>query len=62
MNLRQAQALLEALAAQGSMGHHLEAFFGCIYYAGLRPSEAVMLTLDELQLPDKDSEWGWLYL
>ena len=62
VNLRQAQALLEALAAQGSMGRHLEAFFGCIYYAGLRPSEAVMLTLDELQLPDKDGEWGWLYL
>lgn len=62
VNLRQAQALLEALAAQGSMGRHLEAFFGCIYYAGLRPSEAVMLTLDELQLPDEDGEWGWLYL
>lgn len=62
VNLRQAQALLEAVAAQGPMGRHLEAFFGCIYYAGLRPSEAVMLTLDELQLPNGDSEWGWFYL
>jgi integrase len=62
VNLRQAQALLEALAAQGPMGRHLEAFFGCIYYAGLRPSEAVMLTLDEIQLPEEDGEWGWLYL
>jgi hypothetical protein len=48
VNPRQAQALLEAVAAQGPMGRHLEAFFGCIYHAGLRPSEAVMLTLDEL--------------
>ncbi len=62
VNPRQAQALLEALAAQGPMGHHLEAFFGCIYYAGLRPSEAVMLTMDELQLPETDNEWGWMYL
>ena len=58
VNLRQAQALLEALAAQGSMGRHLEAFFGCIYYAGLRPSEAVMLTLDELQLPERGRRMG----
>jgi integrase len=62
VNPRQGQALLEAVAAQGSMGQHLEAFFGCIYYAGMRPSEAVMLTLDELQLPDEDGEWGWLHL
>jgi integrase len=62
VNPRQAQALLEAVAAQGTMGRHLEAFFGCIYHAGLRPSEAVMLTLDELQLPDDEVGWGWLYL
>jgi integrase len=62
VNLRQAQTLLEALASQGPMGRRLEAFFGCIYYAGLRPSEAVMLTRDELQLPGTDDEWGWMYL
>lgn len=62
VNPRQAQALLEAVAAQGPMGRHLEGFFGCIYYGGLRPSEAVMLTMDELQLPDDESEWGWLHL
>lgn len=49
-------ASLEAVASQGPMGHHLEAFFGCMYYAGLRPSEAVMFTLDGLQLPDRDDE------
>lgn len=62
VNPRQAQALLEAVAAQGLMGRHLEALFGCIYHAGLRPSEAVMLTLDELQLPDDENGWGWLHL
>lgn len=62
VNPRQARALLEAVAGQGPMGHHLEAFFGCMYYAGLRPSEAVMLTQDKLDLPDDDDKWGWLYL
>jgi integrase len=62
VNPHQAGALLETVAGQGPMGRHLEAFFGCLYYAGLRPSEAVMLTLDEIQLPDGDDEWGWLYL
>jgi integrase len=62
VNPRQAHALLEAVAGQGPMGRNLEAFFGCIYHGGLRPSEAVMLTLHELQLPDRDGGWGWLYL
>lgn len=62
VNPGQAQALLDAVAGQGPMGRHLEAFFGCLYHAGLRPSEAVMLTLDELQLPDSDGKWGWLHL
>ena len=62
VNPDQARNLLDAVAAQGPMGQHLEAFFGCIYYAGLRPSEAVMLTEDEIDLPEKDGDWGWLYL
>jgi len=62
VNPRQAHTLLAALSEQGPMGHHLVAFFGCIYYAGLRPSEVVMLTLDEVQPPDRDGEWGWLHL
>jgi integrase len=33
-----------------------------MYHAGLRPSETVMLTLDELDLPSQDSAWGWLNL
>ena len=62
VNPDQARNLLDAVAAHGPMGQHLEAFFGCIYHAGLRPSEAVMLTEDEIDLPDKDGDWGWLYL
>ena len=46
VNPRQARALLDALAEQGPMGRHLVAFFGCIYHAGLRPAEVVMLTRD----------------
>jgi hypothetical protein len=38
------------------MDRHLVAFFGCIYHAGLRPAEIVMLTQDEVQLPDRDGE------
>jgi integrase len=44
------------------MGRHLVAFFGCIYYAGLRPAEVVMLTRDEIELPDREGEWGWFHL
>jgi integrase len=62
VNPRQAQALLEAVASQGPMGQHLEAFFGCLYHAGLRPAEAVMLTRDELELPEDQTKWGWLHL
>src|SRR5262249_20074387 len=50
------------LAEQGTMGQHLVGFFGCIYHAGLRPAEVVMLTRDEIDLPDRDGEWGWFHL
>jgi len=62
INPAQAQALLDAVHDQGPMGRHLKAFFGVMYYGGLRPSEAVMLTLDELDLPEQDNAWGWLNL
>jgi integrase len=62
VNPRQARALLDALAEQGPMGRHMVAFFGCIYHAGLRPAEIVMLTRDAIELPDRDGEWGWFHL
>lgn len=55
INPEQARALLAAVAAQGEMGGHLVAFFGCLYYAALRPSEAVPLTRSAMRLP----ETGW---
>jgi integrase len=52
----QAARLLRAVREQGARGEHMEAFFGCLYYAALRPSEAVALGEADLVLPD--SGWG----
>jgi len=52
----QVALLLDAVRAQGPRGEHMEAFFGCLYYAALRPSEAVALREPDLVLPD--SGWG----
>jgi integrase len=57
-----AEALLDALASQDASGRRLVAFFGCIYYAALRPSEAVALRQTALLLPDRDGDWGELHL
>jgi integrase len=56
INHEQAQALLDAVAGQGSLGRHLTAFYGCIYYSALRPSEAVPLARPAVRLPT--SGWG----
>ena len=39
----QVTGLLAAVRGHSDRGEHLEAFYGCLYYAYLRPSEAVML-------------------
>jgi integrase len=52
----QAARLLAAVRRQGPRGEHMEAFFGCLYYAALRPSEAIALRAADLVLPD--SGWG----
>jgi len=52
----QARGLLAAVRAHSDRGQHLEAFFGCLYYAALRPSEAVMLREADLHLPK--TGWG----
>jgi integrase len=62
VNRRQAEELLTAVSYQGQIGPRLVAFFACLYYAGLRPSEAVELREDvNLDLPAEDG-WGTLYL
>ncbi|SDU79945.1 Phage integrase family protein [Jiangella alkaliphila] len=59
-NPTQARELLAAVAAQGPTGERLEAYFGCLYYAAMRPEEAADLGRDNLDLPKKG--WGWIYL
>lgn len=55
-----ARRLLTAVREQGPMGEHLEAFFGCMYYAGLRPGEVVALAKSNVTLPTVG--WGELAL
>ncbi|WP_131769425.1 tyrosine-type recombinase/integrase [Candidatus Protofrankia californiensis] len=59
-NPDQVRALLDAVSKQGKTGDRLTAFFGCIYYAGTRPSEALAITVDNLTLPEQG--WGRLDL
>jgi integrase len=60
VNATQARQLLAAVEAQGKLGQHLVAFFGLMYYAALRPEEAVCLRTDQLRLPDEG--WGEVLL
>ena len=53
----QVSALLDALARTRP---ELTAFFGCLYYAALRPEEAVALRFADCRLPG--SGWGMLRL
>jgi integrase len=56
----QARKLLAAVRSLGDRGRHLEAFYACLYFAALRPSEAVMLRKSDLYLPAKG--WGRIVL
>ena len=55
-NPAQAGRLLKAVRGQGPRGEHTEAFFGCLYYAALRPSEAIALREADCVLPARS--WG----
>jgi integrase len=56
----QARGLLNAVRELRPSGPRLVAFFGCLYFAGLRPEEAVCLAKPNLALPDEG--WGELHL
>jgi integrase len=56
----QARTLLATVRDLSGRGEHLEAFYGCLYYAALRPSEAVMLRDSDLHLPRNG--WGRIVL
>jgi len=59
-NHRQVRALLAGVREQGPRGRHLEAFFGCLYYAAMRPAEAAGLRVNQCHLPE--TGWGMLTL
>ncbi|GHG82708.1 tyrosine-type recombinase/integrase [Streptomyces griseocarneus] len=59
-NPHQVSLLLEAVREQGGRGPHLEAFFGCMYYAAMRPAEVIRLERAQCRLPDRG--WGLLTL
>lgn len=48
INPRQAEDLLEAVVTCGPMGEHLQAYFGAMYYSGLRPGESARLGQENL--------------
>lgn len=58
VNPDQARQLLAAVKITPRSGDHLVGFVACMYYAALRPEEAVELRADNLDLPD--TGWGWL--
>ena len=69
VNPPQARALLEAVRPQQPSGARLVAFFAVMYYAGLRPEEAINLRAADVVLPSKvrqdaqdDDDWGELHL
>ncbi|WP_307825497.1 tyrosine-type recombinase/integrase [Streptomyces sioyaensis] len=59
-NPQQAMALIDAVGMQGPRGEHLQAFFGCCYYAATRPAEAMNLRAADCTLPE--SGWGVVLL
>src|SRR5262245_31289680 len=56
----QVRTLLAAVREHAPNGRRLMAFFGCLYYAALRPEEAVSLAKPHLDLPPKG--WGRFHL
>ena len=76
VNPGQARALLDAVCAQQPSGPRLVAFFAVMYYAGLRPEEAINLTAGNVILPPQvrnregrqaqdapgDEAWGELHI
>ncbi|MFE0651643.1 tyrosine-type recombinase/integrase [Streptomyces sp. NPDC059534] len=59
-NPEQAAALIGAVRGLSARGEHLAGFFGCLYYAAMRPSEIAALRAEDCTLPR--SGWGELIL
>ena len=54
----QVAALLDGVRSLGKRAERVVAFFGCLYYAGMRPSEAADLRLGDCALPGKCLDCG----
>jgi integrase len=59
-NTAQVESILSTATALGGSPARLVAFFGCLYYAGMRPSEASSLRRSDCWLPR--TGWGRLVL
>ncbi|WP_433297409.1 tyrosine-type recombinase/integrase [Actinoplanes sp. CA-030573] len=58
-NPMQARTLFASVRQQGRIGPRMVAFYSCLYYAGLRPEEAVGIEVPRnFRPPDRDDEWG----
>jgi integrase len=58
-NPMQARTLFVSVRQQGRIGPRMVAFYSCLYYAGLRPEEAVGIEVPRnFRVPDRDDEWG----
>jgi len=59
VNSDQARRFLDAVAQNSQRGKRLKVFFGCIYYAAMRPEEVADLRDTNIaSLPEHDGEWG----
>lgn len=59
VNPMQARTLLAAVGEQGRIGPRMVAYYACLYYAALRPEEAVSIELPRnFELPERDDDWG----
>jgi integrase len=59
INSNQARRFLAAVARNSQRGQRVKAFFGCMYYAALRPEEVADLRRPNItSLPETDGEWG----
>ena len=59
-NPKQFTALLDAVRRHEPRGRHFAAFFGCMYYGAMRPSEVTRLALNDCDLPERG--WGMIEL
>jgi hypothetical protein len=62
INSDQARRFLDAVGNLGPRGRRLKTFFGCMYYAAMRPEEVADLRAANIAaLPAEDGLWGeWL--